>query len=264
MIGKINIYTDEWREMVFEGKNKDYGAFEERGRAPKTHFWSLVYAITFLAVFIGTPILFQAIQKARKKKVETAVELTNIDMEQPKEEKPIEAPPPPPVKAAIKFTPPEIVPDEEVKDDMKTQEELIETKAVISIVDVAGVDDPNAVDPAELMDNYTEESNEVFGAVEQMPDFPGGIEALYSYLGKNIRFPQSAIENGISGRVFLQFVVERDGSVSNVKVMRSLDKDCDAEAVRVVKRLPKFIPGKQNGKPVRVYYSLPVNFILSE
>lgn len=101
---------------------------------------------------------------------------------------------------------------------------------------------------------------ESFVVVEEMPEFPGGMAKLTEYLAKNIKYPQAARENGIQGRVFVNFVVERDGSISNVKVMRSLGGGCDEEAVRVVKSMPKWEPGKQRGKAVRVSYNLPINF----
>lgn len=103
---------------------------------------------------------------------------------------------------------------------------------------------------------------EVFTIVEQMPSFPGGDEKMYKYLGNNIKYPQVARETGIQGRVFVNFVVEPDGSVSNVKVLRGIGGGCDEEAMRVVKAMPKWTPGKQRGKAVRVSYTLPVVFKL--
>ena len=103
---------------------------------------------------------------------------------------------------------------------------------------------------------------EVFTIVEQMPSFPGGDQKMYQYLGNNIKYPQVARETGIQGRVFVNFVVEPDGSVSNVKVLRGIGGGCDEEAMRVVKSMPKWTPGKQRGKAVRVSYTLPVVFKL--
>ena len=113
----------------------------------------------------------------------------------------------------------------------------------------------------EVVEEEIEEA-EIFTIVEEMPEFPGGMTKLADYLAKNIKYPQMARESGIQGRVFVNFVVEPDGSVSNVTVMRSLGGGCDEEAMRVVKSMPKWKPGKQRGKPVRVSYILPVNFKL--
>jgi protein TonB len=103
---------------------------------------------------------------------------------------------------------------------------------------------------------------EVFLVVEVMPEFPGGKEALLNYLGENILYPQLARESNIQGTVFVTFIVEPDGSLSKVKVMRGIGGGCDEEAVRVVQAMPNWIPGTQRGKPVRVQFNLPVRFIL--
>ena len=108
-----------------------------------------------------------------------------------------------------------------------------------------------------------EEENKVFDVVEQMPSFPGGQGALMNYLNSNIKYPVIAEENGIQGRVVVQFVVGKDGSISNVHVVKSVDPSLDKEAVRVVKNMPKWIPGKLNGQSVNVRYTLPVTFRLS-
>ena len=112
----------------------------------------------------------------------------------------------------------------------------------------------------EVKENATTE--ETFMVVEQMPEFPGGIQELMSFLSKNIKYPKAAQENGIQGRVIVQFVVEKDGTPTEFKVMRSVDPDLDAEALRVMKEMPKWKPGMQKGQVVRVKYTLPVTFRL--
>lgn len=107
-----------------------------------------------------------------------------------------------------------------------------------------------------------EDDNVVFVVVESMPSFPGGDAALFKYLNDNIKYPVIAQESGIQGRVICQFVVNRDGSIVDIEVVRSVDKSLDAEAIRVIKNMPKWSPGKQRGKTVRVKYTLPVNFRL--
>ena len=118
----------------------------------------------------------------------------------------------------------------------------------------------------EVVVEYKEERHAepetIFRAVEQMPEFPGGQEALLKYVNSSIQYPPQAAENGIEGRVVVQFVVEKDGSVGEVRIGRSITKDLDREAARVCKSLPKFIPGRQNGQPVRVWFTLPVTFSL--
>lgn len=118
------------------------------------------------------------------------------------------------------------------------------------------------ITPVEVEQEEEEKEDEIFQVVEQDPEFPGGVEALYKFVQQNIKYPQLAKENNITGRVFVQFVVEKDGSVSNVRAARDIGGGCGAEAVRVVKSMPKWTPGKQRGKAVRAAYTLPVNFNL--
>ena len=174
------------------------------------------------------------------------------------------------MKATIQFTPPVITEDSKVNEDkeMKSIEELNETKVQISIATVEGTNDKNAVDIAELKEHKViveeKEPEKPFVSVEQMPQFPGGDAELMKFIGSNLKYPTIAAENGIEGRVVIRFVVGKDGNVSDVQVVRSLDPSCDKEAVRVVKTMPKWVPGKQNGRNVPVYYTLPVLFKLQK
>ena len=146
-----------------------------------------------------------------------------------------------------------------------TQIQVVEDDVEVEDIEInADVDQNEVIEeyvPVEVEEEEVVEA-EIFTIVEEMPEFPGGMTKLADYLAKNIKYPQMARESGIQGRVFVQFVVEPDGSVSNVAVMRSLGGGCDEEAMRVVKSMPKWKSGKQRGKPVRVSYILPVNFKL--
>ena len=113
-----------------------------------------------------------------------------------------------------------------------------------------------------IEDEEEMEEEEIFLVVEEMPSFPGGEQEMYRYIGKNIEYPRMAKESGISGRVYVTFVVERDGSVTDVKILRGIGGGCDEEAVRVIKKMPRWSPGKQRGKPVRVQYRMPIKFTL--
>ena len=128
-----------------------------------------------------------------------------------------------------------------------------------------GTDDLNVVREHKdeiIVEKKEPEKEKVFVAVEQMPQFPGGDAELMKYLSKNIKYPTMAMENNIQGRVVVQFVVTKTGAIGEVKVIRSVDRDLDREAIRVCKSLPNFIPGKMNGQAVNVWYTLPVNFKL--
>ena len=107
-----------------------------------------------------------------------------------------------------------------------------------------------------------EQDTEVFTICEEQPEYPGGMDALASFISENIQYPQSAKENGVEGICMIQFVIDKDGSVTNVECLNGVDPECDAEAMRVVKAMPNWIPGKNNGEPVRVSYALPINFKL--
>ena len=118
------------------------------------------------------------------------------------------------------------------------------------------------ITPVVVEEEEEEEEAQIFTVVEKDPEFPGGMDALYKYLAQNIKYPTIARENGITGRVYVTFVVERDGSIANPRVLRDIGGGCGAEAIRVVKSMPKWNPGKQSGKAVRVQFNLPVNFNL--
>jgi protein TonB len=146
-----------------------------------------------------------------------------------------------------------------------TQLEIVQDDVEVEDIEInAEVDQQEVIEeyvPVEVEEEDVQEQ-EIFQIVEEMPSYPGGEAKLMEYVGKNIKYPQIARETGIQGRVFVGFVVEPDGSVSNVKVLRGIGGGCDEEAVRVVKNMPKWKPGKQRGKAVRVSYMLPVNFKL--
>ena len=173
------------------------------------------------------------------------------------------------VKSSVKFTAPVIKKDSEVKpeDELKTQEEIMTTKTAIGALDVKGNDDANGEvlkikEVVAQPEPKPEVETKIFEVVEQMPTFPGGDAALMEFLRKNVVYPVVAQENGVQGRVVISFVVERDGSITDVKVARSVDPSLDREAARVVKSMPNWIPGKQNGSSVRVKYNVPVSFRL--
>ena len=160
-----------------------------------------------------------------------------------------EEPKPQPVEMPKQTTQLEIVEDDVEVDDIEINAEVEQNEVIEEYV------------APEVVDEEVVEQ-EIFKIVEEMPSFPGGEGKLMEYVSKNIKYPQIARETGIQGRVFVNFVVEPDGSVSNVTVLRGIGGGCDEEAMRVVKNMPKWKPGKQRGKAVRVQYMLPVNFRL--
>ena len=277
-MAKIDLISNEWADIVFQGRNKVYGAYQLRRGTGKRNIWSMVFVAAVAAVAYLGLAAYNSYQAAQKAKFEAEMEASLIETKkQAKVEKKTEAPKVEQVqkvekvKSSIAFTPPVIKKDSEVKpeEEMKTQDELKETKTAIGAFDVKGNDESGgtvlkAVEEIATPEPPKQEAeqNKVFDVVEQQPQYPGGMGALNHWLGSNIKYPVMAAENGIEGRVVVQFVVERDGSVSGVHVVRGVDPSLDKEATRVVSAMPKWIPGKQNGSAVRVKYTVPVTFRL--
>ena len=277
-MAKIDLISNEWADIVFQGRNKVYGAYQLRRSTGKRNIWAMVFVAAVAAVAYLGLAAYNSYQAAQKAKFEAEMEASLIETKkQAKVEKKTEAPKVEQVqkvekvKSSIAFTPPVIKKDSEVKpeEEMKTQDELKETKTAIGAFDVKGNDESGgtvlkAVEEIATPEPPKQEAeqNKVFDVVEQQPQYPGGMGALNHWLGSNIKYPVMAAENGIEGRVVVQFVVERDGSVSGVHVVRGVDPSLDKEATRVVSAMPKWIPGKQNGSAVRVKYTVPVTFRL--
>jgi protein TonB len=273
-MAKIDLISNEWADLVFEGRNQAYGAYKLRRGTSIRNIWSMVFVAAVAAfAYIGLS-MYNSYQEAQKAKFEAEMEASLLEQKkEAKVEKKTEAPKVEQVqkvervKSSIAFTPPVIKKDSEVKpeEELKSQDDLQKTKTAIGSFDVKGNDEGAEVLKAKeviVQEAPKEEETKVFDVVEQMPSYPGGMGALMQYLSSNIQYPVVAAENGIQGRVICTFVVERDGSITDVKVARSVDPSLDKEAVRVVKSMPRWIPGKQNGSAVRVKYTLPVTFRL--
>ena len=283
MATQINLSSREWCDLVFEGKNKDFGAYVIRTDSPKRHneavLWTLIGTIIFGLITFGLVKANQYLEERRIAELGEQVVVPidySEEADEPKqdfleEEKP-EVLPEEEVLNTIQVTELQIVEDDQVRpeDEIITQEEIIASTAAVGATNFdQGTNDLNVtnthpsdvviVEPKPVLDDKPEE---IFHSVEQMPQFPGGDAALMKYLASHINYPPMAAENNVQGKVILQFVVGKDGRVGEVLVARSVDKDLDKEAMRVVKSLPKFTPGRQNGRPVSVWYTLPVQFKL--
>ena len=269
-MAKIDLTSLEWCNLIFIGKNKKYGAYKMRLDSPRRHNIAMLIVLVVALVGFSIPRLIEMTKPEVKEVMTEVTTLSQLDEPEIKQEefKKVEplAPPPPALKSSIKFTAPVIKKDEEVHEDdeLKSQKQIADAKVAISIADVKGNDEEHGKDIADLKQVVTQavEEEKPYEMVEQMPSFPGGAQELLQYIAKNLKYPTIAQENGVQGRVICQFVVARDGSVQNVRVVRSLDPYCDKEAIRVIQSLPKWIPGKQNGKTVPVYYTLPIVFKL--
>ena len=279
-MAQIDLISNEWSDMMFENRNKEYGAYVLRRQTGRRNVISMVAVLLLFAavmVFMIAKNAYEAYQKehavmdqvtelsalTQQKKKEAKVERKEIPVKQ-EQQQVVEK-----VKSSVKFTAPVIKKDDEVKpeDELKSQDEIMNSKVAVGALNVVGNDENGEVLKAKEVIatepvKPKEEENKVFDVVEQMPSYPGGMGALMQYLSSNIKYPAIAEENGIQGRVICTFVVERDGSITDVRIAKSVDPSLDKEAVRVVSTMPKWIPGKQNGSAVRVKFTLPVTFRL--
>ena len=276
-MSKVDLIDNNWVDLVFEGRNKEYGAYVLRKDTGKRNLKSMLIVFAVIIAIMAAVAAKVAIENAFPKKVamETDVELSKLAQKKEakvekkapvkvEEQKVVEK-----VKSSVKFTPPVIKKDSEVKpeEELKSQEDLNKTKTAIGSFDVKGNDEAGgevlkAKEVIAQPEAPKEEETKVFDVVEVMPSFPGGQAALFEWLSKNIKYPVVAEENGVQGRVIVTFVVERNGSITDVQVVKSVDPSLDKEAVRVVKAMPHWIPGKQNGSAVRVKFTVPVTFRL--
>lgn len=276
---QIDLISNEWSDLLFENRNKEYGAYVLRHQTGNRNLASILAILVFVAAIVSLLVIKNEYDRYVAKHTvvvyDQGMVTSNLKNEAPevKRSEPIrrenieevvEN-----VKKSIKFTAPVIKKDDEVdpKDEMRTQDEIMKSKVSISVFDVLnGSEDGEVLKAKQMLVTEPvkpkEEETKIFTVVEQMPSFPGGEAALMQYLSKNIKYPPFAEENNIQGRVICSFVVERDGSVSDIRIARSVDPSLDKEAIRVVSGMPRWIPGRQNGQMVRVKYTLPVTFRL--
>ncbi len=282
MAKDVDLSSSEWIDLIFEGKNKDFGAYELRKASAKRHNRAMLVILVVLLIVALLGLLANTVLQQEEARPEDQVEQAMIDYsadeqeeEEPEEEemqRVEEQQPealPEEILNTVKATELQITRDEEVVEEIKSQDDLKETDTAVGTTNFdKGTDDLNVVrvhkDEVIVEEKKPEpvEDNRVFDIVEQKPQFPGGDAALLKYVAEHIRYPAMAQENNIQGRVVVQFVVTKTGSVGEVKVVRGKDPDLDKEAVRVVKSLPKFVPGKMNGHAVNVWYTLPIQFKL--
>lgn len=281
-MSKVDIISREWCDLVFEGRNKSYGAYELRSKAGKRHLLALIDILIGIAVIAGLLFTYSAAKEAitasMGAETEMVTELSQLKKDEPKkEEKKVEVQKEEPqqqvqkvaVKQSIAFTVPEIVDQVDENKKIRNQDELNRSTISIASQDYIG-DSKDGINIDDLRENQNpggdgvpqEEEVKVHSIVEVMPTFPGGEAALLKYVNSNIKYPSISQEQDVQGVVLLRFVVLEDGRVGDVVVQKSLDKHCDAEAIRVVKTLPRFIPGKQQGKAVRVWFTLPIRFVI--
>lgn len=290
MAKDVDLSSKEWRDLVFEGKNKDYGAYVMRSNSVKRHNRAMLVIILILAVVAILGIVVNTVIAAAEARpedeneqdlVEMATEAEAEEEEMEEEQQKYEEPEPEVIKEdllnTVKLTEIAIMEDDKVTEQIKNQDELKEDDTAVGAVNEdRGVD--NIIDAQEHKNVVVVEEvkpeppkvekpddNKVFTSVEQMPVYPGGEGALLADIHKNLVYPPVAAENGVEGKVTVSFVVTKNGSIGEVKVARGKDPDLDKEAVRAVRALKKkFTPGKMNGHAVNVWYHVPITFRLNK
>lgn len=291
----VDLTSKEWNDLIFEGKNKEFGAYAMRAKSDKRHNLAVIFTLIGLVIVAllvwGLSVYnnWQA-EKAAAEAKARAEQMMQAQLEaaeeQPEEEQPeeqkFEQEQLPEVKeevlATVQVTQIAIMDADKVKNEVMSQEEQKEDNTARGIVNQEGSDDADRFkavqeqvvvkvaepEPPKIVEEKKHEPEKIFPAVEQQAAFPGGQAALMKWLSSNLRYPERAQQNDIQGRVIVKFVVNADGSIEQASVVKGVDKDLDAEALRVVRKMPRWQPGKNNGVAVRSYFTLPVTFKLAE
>lgn len=262
-------------DIVFERKNKAYGAYVLRKLYHRFLTTAVICACSFFLLLVSSPLIITFIKEKTSKHEDlsyNAQQMFDINTfkksdEDKKEDKVMEKQETA-VKTTVEFVAPVVKADEEVKEVYQAPKD---DNAELGRTTQKA--DPNAInlDELSLPTDATsssgpvvekEEKQEVFRYVEEMPQFPGGQDQIPSFFAANIKYPEIARRAGVEGRVFVQFVIGKDGSITQVQVAKGIGAGCDEEAIRVVKMMPKWTPGKQNGRPVLVQVVVPIQFKL--
>jgi periplasmic protein TonB len=247
-----NERVPEFDEIIFENRNKNYGAYELRKHYKSVASLSILTVIAFSAILI-TALSFTTEKGPTKYSPKNNLVLYLPKPDDPQIVRPPEVKAPPELIKAIRNLQPKVVTDS------------TEVTSIIPITDLLNgiTENGKLTDSIVFKDPVTPEipvEEKIFIVVEENPQYPGGEAALFKFIGENLKYPSEAENNNVQGRVILKFVVNPDGSVGKIEVLRSIDPLLDNEAIRVVKTLPKFRPGKQGGVPVKVWFMLPVLF----
>jgi protein TonB len=264
---KLDLLNNNWLEIVFEGRNKKYGAYDLRKSVTKDTTKAFIIGSILFGFLVSTPTLLRMLPD-KEEDTTLDTKITTVKMppkkEQPKENLP---PPPPPAPKVdqIKFVKPVVAKADEVVEEIVVVKDIKDKN--IGNENIKGNPDAElTVEPVGTGKEeaaVVEEDNTVYSTagIEVKPDFPGGIEKFYQFVGKNYQTPE---EEGLKGKVFVSFVVEKDGSLTDIKVLRDIGYGTGKEAIRVLNKCPKWTPGEQNGKKVRCTYSLPISIQSAE
>ncbi len=261
---KLDLFKKQWLDVVFEGRNKSYGAYDLRQKSTKTSLIALGIGALLFAFSVGAPGLLGNLFDGLGKE-DASLDKKIVTIKLPPKDKPKDLlpppppPPPPPVQSQVKFVKPVVAKAEEVVEEPPKVKELEKVKTGAETIK-GDPDAPISIEkPGDGDVKVVEEDPNILynsAGIEVKPDFPGGIAKFYSFVGSNFNVPE---EEGLKGKIFVQFVVEKDGSLTDIKVLRDIGFGTGAEAIRVLKKCPRWAPGEQNGKKVRCTYQLPIS-----
>lgn len=260
-------------DIIFRARNRAYGAFDLRKQYRPTLNRALGLGIALFLSALSAPTLYARFwPQASVNRDQSMTEVTLTKLAEPPVEPPISLPPPEtaPAVNSVRNLPLIVMPEADVVEDNlpPTTEQLKEATSGTETAQGTGDIDIIAA-PEASAPTVTEKALEVetkpeapFVTVEQQPEYPGGLDALRTFLSKNLNYPRAAASSGVSGRVYVSFVVNTDGSLTDIQVLKGIGFGCDEEAVRVMQKMPHWRPGKQAGRTVRVKYNLPISFTL--
>ena len=261
-----NVVSDSRNDIVFEGRNQEYGAYEIR----RKYNWTVTIVLASMIGVVALGMTVKLIMGLKGEEIvkEPVLDMTTIDLTPPPTDKneppPPPPPPPPPLMKTIEFVPPVIKDDAVETDPPPPQDKIADTQVDTKTQDGDG--DVVAPPSDDKGDGLVEppKKEEPFLIVEEMPEFPGGQAEMMKYIQKNVQYPQMAKEAGISGKCFCSFVVAPSGDLTDVKVVKGVPGcgDCDKEAMRVIRSMPNWKPGKQTGRSVPVRVTIPINYTL--
>jgi protein TonB len=243
-------------EIIFENRNRKYGAYDLRKRYLPAKIYSTIGGIAlFSTITIILGLINNNPAKAEKESVIIIVQM-DTSIQDPNKIRQEEPERPKLDTKTFKYIPPEIVDKVDSSDITLEATATLDTLSIKPVnTEITPVENPNPVVVTEI---------EPYVFVQEPPQFPGGEKALMKFIAENLKYPEEALRNNLEGRVMLRFVVSADGSVKRIEVMRSVHPVLDEEAIRVINLLPDWKPGRQNGKPVPVWFSVPVYFQLKE
>lgn len=283
----VDLTSKAWRDIVFADKNREFGAYKLRQDSDKRHNLAVLYTLLGLVVVVVLVIAWSKYSDYRAEMAAIEAKEQAEKMSQAMIEAAEQEPEPEPEPEEQKFEQPEVVVPEEVlatvqvtqiaivdadkvKNEVLDMEVQKEDNTARGVVTQEGQDDADKFHAVQEQVVVKEpepvkpKEEEIFVAVEQQAEFPGGTAAMMKWLSNNIRYPETAQANDVQGRVIVKFVVEKDGSIGKATILKGVDKDLDKEALRVVQKMPKWQPGKNNGVAVRSYFNLPVTFRLQD